>query len=147
LDAQGFRAFLPQYLRRRKHARREECKPYPLFPRYLFVELNIAVQRWRSVNGTMGVSRLVGNELGPIPVAGGVVEELMRRRDEKGLIALAEGPRFALGDKVRILGGAFASVLGLFEGIADHERVSILVELLGRKTRVTLDEVDVEKAA
>jgi len=147
LGAQGFSVFLPQYLRKRTHARRVECKPYPLFPRYLFVEIDLAVQRWRSINGTLGVSRLIGNDDSPTPVASGVVEELMRRRDAAGLIELAEGPRFVLGDKVRILGGAFASVLGLYEGLADRDRVSILVDLLGRKVRVTLDAPDVEKAA
>jgi transcriptional antiterminator RfaH len=147
LSAQGFRVFLPQYLRKWTHARRVVRKPYPLFPRYLFVEINLAVQRWRSVNGTFGVSRLVGSDDGPTPVASGIVEELMRRRDEMGMIKLAAGPRFAVGDKVRILGGAFASVLGLFEGLADRDRVLILIDLLGRKVRVTLDAPSVEKAA
>lgn len=147
LEAQGFRVFLPQFLRKRSHARRVERRPYPLFPRYLFVEIDMAVQRWRSVNGTLGVSRIIGNDDGPTPVAGGIVEELMLRRDEAGFIKLAAHASLAIGDKVRILGGSFASMLGLVEGLSDRDRVSILVDLLGRKVRVTLDAPGLEKAA
>src|SRR5271170_7799045 len=37
-------------------------------------------------------------------------------------------------------GGVFADSLGLFEGMADRERVAILLDLLGRKVRILLDE-------
>ncbi len=46
---------------------------------------------------------------------------------------------FALGDPVRVLDGVFAAHLGLFEGMTDSERVTILLELLGRKVRVVLN--------
>ena len=36
--------------------------------------------------------------------------------------------------------GVFADCLGLFEGMGDRERVTILLDLLGRKVRVALDE-------
>lgn len=147
LEAQGFCVFLPQFLRKRSHARRVERRPYPLFPRYLFVEIDMAVQRWRSINGTLGVTRIVGNDHGPTPVADGIVEELMRRRDEAGFVKLAPAASLMIGDKVRILGGSFASMMGLVEGVSDRDRVSILVDLLGRKVRVTLDSPDLEKAA
>jgi transcriptional antiterminator RfaH len=53
----------------------------------------------------------------------------------------------AVGDTVRIVHGAFAETLGLVEGISDSDRVTILLDLLGRKVRVVLDEGRVEKAA
>ena len=43
------------------------------------------------------------------------------------------------GDRVEVVGGAFTSYLGLYEGMADSERVRILLDLLGRKVRVVLD--------
>ena len=39
LVRQGFKVLLPKYLKRRKHARKIDWVPRPLFPRYLFVEL------------------------------------------------------------------------------------------------------------
>ena len=42
------------------------------------------------------------------------------------------------GDQ-RVLAGAFMDNAGLFNGIADRDRVTILLDLLGRKVRVLLD--------
>ena len=42
-------------------------------------------------------------------------------------------------EQVRVLAGAFMDSAGLFNGLADHDRVSILLDMLGRKVRVLLD--------
>ena len=42
LRRQGFATYLPRYARRRRHARRQETVQRPLFPRYLFVGLDLA---------------------------------------------------------------------------------------------------------
>jgi hypothetical protein len=49
------------------------------------------------------------------------------------------GDRASLGgDQIRIVDGIFDDCLGLFEDMVDHERVAILLDLLGRKARVVL---------
>lgn len=147
LENQGFEAFLPCYLRKRRHARKVTFAPAPLFPGYLFVRLDPARQRWRSINGTYGVARLVAGESGPLPIADAVVEGLRARRDGQGYIALSQRPDFAPGQVVRIRSGSFAETLGLFEGFRDQDRIAVLLDLLGGKVRVLLDEDMVEKAA
>ena len=139
LNRQGFEIYLPRYLKRRRHARRIEIVAAPLFPRYLFVAINLNLQRWRSIYSTIGVSRLVCNGDDPTPVPDGVVESLKQREDTSGFIKLDCRPRFRAGDKIRVLDGAFSSCLGLFEGMAERERIAILLDLLGRKVRVVLD--------
>jgi len=138
LNRQGFEIYLPRYLKRRRHARRIETVAAPLFPRYLFVAIDLNVHRWRSISSTVGVSRLVCNGDDPTRVPVGIVEALRSREDAGGFIKLCR-PRFRAGEKVRVLDGAFSSCLGLFEGMAERERVAILLELLGRKVRVVLD--------
>lgn len=136
---QGFQTYLPQYLKRRRHARRIETVRAPLFPRYLFVGIDRAAQSWRSIRSTIGVARLVtlGDE--PAVVPDGVIGGL-RRREEGGLVQLA--PRsFRSGETVRIVEGAFADRLGLFEEMRDEERVCVLLDLLGRKVRIVIDEL------
>jgi transcriptional antiterminator RfaH len=146
LERQGFDAYLPRYEKRRRHARRIETVAAPLFPRYLFVAIDMAAQRWRSIQSTIGVSRLVCNGDDPAVVAHGVVDGLRRREDERGFVQLDARPRFAIGDKVRIVDGIFASCLGLFDGISDRERVAVLLDLLGRKVRVVFDDLSVSAA-
>jgi transcriptional antiterminator RfaH len=139
LTRQGFDVYFPRYIKRRRHARRIETVPAPLFPRYLFVAIDLNAQRWRSICSTVGVSRLVCNGEDPSPVPVGIVEALKNREDTNGFIKLDCRPRFHVGDKIRVLDGAFSSSLGLFEAMAERERVAILLDLLGRKVRVVLD--------
>jgi transcriptional antiterminator RfaH len=146
LARQGFTAYLPRYLKRRRHARRIETVAAPLFPRYLFVTVDMMCQRWRSIHSTIGVARLVCNGDDPVAVADNVIETLKAREDGQGFVTLLQRPRFALGEKVRVLDGVFAECLGLFDGMKDSDRVAVLLDLLGRKVRLVLDEFSVAAA-
>ena len=139
LERQGFATYLPRYLKQRRHARKVEVVPVPVFPRYVFVAIDLGRQRWLSIRSTVGVSRLVCQGDAPLPVPDGVVEAMLRRHDEAGFVRMAAPPGLRVGDKVRVLGGAFEEALGLFESITDEQRVTILLDMLGRKVRVTLD--------
>ena len=143
---QEFSVYLPRFQKRRRHARRTETVAVPLFPRYLFVGVNMATQRWRSIQSTTGVSRLVCNGNEPAAVPASVVEALQRREDEQVFVLLVQRTRFSAGEKVRVIDGAFADCFGLFEGMRDDERVTVLLDLLGRKVRVMIDELSVAAA-
>jgi len=135
---QGFEIYLPRYLRGRSHARKIDQVAVPLFPRYLFVQV-LATQRWRSIQSTFGVASLVFNGPKPAPVPPQVVCALRAREDESGYVRLDKRPRFAPGDKVRVIAGAFAENLALFEGLADRDRIVILLDMLGRKVCVSIE--------
>ena len=139
LRRQGFDIYLPRCLKRRRHARKVEIAAKPLFPRYLFVAIDRTAQRWRSIQSTFGVTRLVSQGDEPAPVPEGVVNAIKAREDDNGYVMLSALPAFAPGDKVRVLAGAFIDSAGLFDGRADRDRVAILLEMLGRKVRVLLD--------
>src|SRR5262245_48891817 len=69
LNAQGFRPYLPQIQKTVRHARQLRTVHAPLFPRYLFVILDLERDRWLSVRSTIGVSRLFSPQDGlPVPV-------------------------------------------------------------------------------
>jgi transcriptional antiterminator RfaH len=139
LNRQGFDVYLPRFVKRRRHAGRVDNVAKPLFPSYLFVAIDIATQRWRCVNSTVGVRRLVCHGTMPAAVDTAIVEQLKSRHDELGFIKLESGPRFKPGEAVRVLDGAFSNVLGIYEGMTDRERVAILLDLLGRKVRVQIN--------
>jgi len=136
LQRQGFAVYLPRYLKRRSHARKVDMVARALFPRYLFVAIDLATQRWRAIQSTLGVSHLVCWNGQPASVDDGVINALKAREGEGGFIKLARRSAFSPGDKVRIVEGAFVDNLALVEGVSDHERVAVLLDLLGRKVRV-----------
>jgi transcriptional antiterminator RfaH len=146
LRRQGFSIYLPRYLKQSRHARRIEKRAAPLFPRYLFVSIDMTTQRWLSVDSTFGVTRLIRNGDIPAAVPPVIIEGLKCREDASGYVQLSRRPRFSSGDKIRVIGGAFCDCYGLYEGMGGRERVAILLELLGRKVR-TLVDLDFIEAA
>jgi transcriptional antiterminator RfaH len=99
------------------------------------VAIDMTLQRWRSIYSTIGVSQLICNGDVPAAISDEVVTTLKGREDAAGFIRLEPRPLRA-GDKIRILEGVFADCLGLYEGMTDRDRVTILLDLLGRKVRV-----------
>lgn len=135
---QGFEAYLPLYRRRTRHARRIVTASRPLFPRYLFVRFDADAVRWRSINGTFGVVRLLCHGERPLAVPPGVVESIHQRADGEGYVRLDETSQFLPGQRIQIVEGAFALTTGLFQHMTDGRRVVLLLDLLGRKVRVSV---------
>lgn len=143
---QGFKTYMPVYQRRVRHARRSELVLRPLFPGYLFVQLDPDLHRWRSINGTVGVRQILTDGNAPRHVPDCIIEEIVAREDENGAVKLAT-PAFRPGQLVRVLDGAFADVSGLFEEMRDENRAVLLISLLGRKVRVNVPAAEVTAAA
>jgi transcriptional antiterminator RfaH len=139
LQRQGFETYCPQYLRRKNHARRTTVSPAPFFPRYIFVAIDMATQRWHAIRSTLGVSYLIGGEKGPTPVADAVVAQLRASEGAGGFIPFEQMPRFRRGEHVSLRDNIFSSCTGIFDGLTDSGRVAVLLDLLGRKVRVILD--------
>lgn len=135
LTNQGFRSFLPLHKKTIRHARQFRSRVAPFFPRYLFVELKLGVDRWRSVTGTRGVSRMIMEGDSPKPVAPGVVEAIMAATDPSGFVTL--DPTLKPGQSVRIVHGPFADLVGKLISLEDNDRVQILIDLLGAKVLAT----------
>lgn len=146
LRRQGYATYLPRYQRNRRHARRTEAVIRPLFPRYLFVMLDVARDQWRAIQSTFGVSHLLvaGDE--PLAVPAGVVDEIMARESSNGLVKLGLPQGISIGSRVRLIDGLFAETEGVVERIADNQRVAVLLQLLGRQVRVHVPAANIGMA-
>jgi transcriptional antiterminator RfaH len=142
LANQCFATFLPVRRKTRRHARRLDTVLTPFFPGYLFVRLDLAADRWRSVNGTRGVVRLVGSNDAPCAVPHGVIEHLIAACDVHGVMQRD----FVLspGQPVRILTGPFADLVGKLDRLADADRVRVLLDIMGSRVPVTLSRDGIE---
>ncbi len=136
LRNQGYEVYLPRYRKKRRHARRTDWVKMPLFPRYLFVRLDLEVMPWPAVQSTVGVSALVcsGNE--PVPIRSELIAAIQGRENPDGLVEMSENFSGKPGDRVTLLDGPFAEFEGIFESMRDDQRMVILLEFLGRSLKV-----------
>jgi transcription elongation factor/antiterminator RfaH len=145
LSAQGFRCYMPLFEKTIRHARKLRTVRAPLFPRYLFVILDLARDSWSPVRGTIGVSRLFTTQDGrPVPIPVGVVESLLERSD--GQVTRLDS-NLVRGQRVRILSGPFADFAGTLARLDDAGRVQVLLEMMGTEVPVTLSRSALAPAA
>ena len=140
---QKYEVWLPMYHKTRRHARRVETVLRPLFPRYLFVRLDLSSEPWRPILSTFGVHTIVSGADGPLPIGDDVVAALQARAGEGGVFDIARSV-IKFGDQVRVQGGPMADLEGIFEAELDSDRVMILLKLMGREVRVSVSGGDVE---
>ncbi|MDP2193133.1 MAG: transcription termination/antitermination NusG family protein [Alphaproteobacteria bacterium] len=144
---QGYDVYMPRFKKVCRHARKVEEKLVPLFPRYLFVGIDPNTARWRSINGTRGVSHLLmSHGLRPACVPPRIIDELRAQEIGSGIVPVTSLMSFASGDQVRILEGAFADQIAIFESIDDKTRVQLLLNFMGREMKMTLPTYAVEAA-
>jgi transcriptional antiterminator RfaH len=136
LERQTYPVFCPCMRKTIRHARKLTHTLTPLFPNYLFVRIDVSRDRWRSVNGTRGVVRLITQGDRPLPVPEGIVEALQARMNSEG--AMNWSSSFKVGQVVRLTDGPFADFVGTLEKLDASGRVRVLLDLLGRSVFVTL---------
>lgn len=147
LLAWGLETFNPKAKERRLHPFTDEplYVTKPLFPGYIFARFS-AEALLGKVCYTRGVQTVVSFGERPTPVDDDVIELFQMNVGEDGLIRLGEG--FKQGDKVKIRGGTFDSLVGIFKGeIKATERVVILFETLRYQGQVEVERRLIEKVS
>ena len=146
LGAQGFRTYLPQILKTIRHSRQLRTVRVPVFPRYLFIILDLGRDRWLSVRSTVGVAQLFTHRDGrPVPVPAGVVEALIAQSEGELIRLLDAG--FVKGQQVRISSGPFANFVGTLERLGEAGRVRVLLEMMGTAVPISLHRSTLSPAA
>jgi transcriptional antiterminator RfaH len=138
LERQGYGVHYPRLLQLVRARGRWVERVVSLFPRYVFLQLEVGRQALGPAQSTVGVATVVrfGFEYAVVPDE--VVESLRRRADPAtGLhhLALHRKP-LAPGSTVRLVAGAFDGLEGVFQRGTGDERVIVLLNLLGHDTPV-----------
>lgn len=130
LARQGFKAFCPRFRKARRHARRLDEILVPVFPGYVFVSFDPNRDPWRSINGTIGVLRLVGTTSNrPQPMPRHAMEAIRARCE--GDLMTGSVVNFKPGQQVRLLTGPFVNQFAEVERLDDRGRVRVLLNILG----------------
>jgi transcriptional antiterminator NusG len=120
-----------------------------LYPGYILVNLSVTDESWFMVRETPGIGDFTGASGKPTPMDPKDVERILRSTkvlpEEEGAGAVKTAIPFKSGDRVRVKEGYFQN----FEGDVDKidqatGRVTVLVEIFGRRTPVELDHWQIE---
>lgn len=132
----GLEVFLPWLRSRRRIGTRYQWVLTPLFPSYLFCRLDLILSG-KAARYTPGVKDFVrfGSRMAEV---GEEVIAAIRDRCPGGVAEFKPRP-YRVGEPVLIREGPFAGLGAIFEQeMVGSERVAILLELLGRQTRLVL---------
>jgi transcriptional antiterminator RfaH len=116
-----------------------------MFPRYVFVMLDLERDRWLSIRGTVGVSRLYSDSTGrPVPVPRGIVESLIEQTQDN---ITRLDTNLVKGQFVQILTGPLAGFTGSLARLDEAGRVQVLLNMMGSAVPITLHRSALAPAA
>ncbi len=142
LGRQGFVTFHPMMDETQRRNGRFLSVRRPVFPGYMFVELDTPSVGWLSVNSTYGVTRLVSFGADPAEVDPGIMAALTDRFVGDGTAPEID---FKKGDILRAGEGPFVDFVVEVESLAPDQRVWVLLDLMGRRTRVAIPAKDLRE--
>jgi transcriptional antiterminator RfaH len=145
LGRQGIPTFMPLRTLSSRKAGIVSAQKKPIFPGYLFVQLDPGSASWRSVNSTLGVARLVafGNSTAQ-PLPENLMLALAARCDEDDCLLPPDD--FKIGEHARAISGPFLDFVVEIETIPDAKRIGVLFEIMGRTVRAVIPRHNLEHA-
>lgn len=135
LGLNGFQVYCPRLRQQVRSRGRKIVRTPLLFPGYAFVWI---VAQWWDARWSAGVRKIVMDGSLPARVPDDVITEI-RSRERNGLIELPK-PYSGLkpGAKVHVIDGPLASQVGMLLLLKPHERVLVMLSMLGGERRVDL---------
>lgn len=139
---QGATVYLPRIAERARIGRNRThiYRPKYLFPGYVFVKTD---GQWRFLLGTYGIAAVImQSPISPGLVPDPVIDDIRAREDQDGLVILPDRvsskERFRKGEQVRVASGVYSGYIGIYDGTGPQDRERVLLDFLGRKTRVLI---------
>jgi transcription antitermination factor NusG len=141
LAEKGITTFLPLIIVPSRRKDRKILMKRPLFPNYLFVELDKIRGNWMKTFRTPGLVKICGNGR-PMPIPDEDIESIrIFVNSDRNLYPL---PYLQVGSRVQVIAGPLAGAIGILTK-EDHKRrrLVVSVELMGQSVAATLydDEV------
>ena len=141
LERQGYQVFLPTISLKKRRRGRWTPAIEPLFPGYLFVALALGADDPAPIRSTVGCIGLVRFGQNHTPVPSSLIAALQRTSDG----AIDAPLPFHQGDKVHLIAGPFAGIEAVFDMPRGEDRAQVLLELLGKVQRLTVNQDDLSQ--
>jgi transcriptional antiterminator RfaH len=139
LENQSFGTFLPlqEFTKRKSKIFQRQIRP--LFPGYLFVQIDPDEGPWRQVNSTRGVARLVRLGAEPSVVPNEIVEALVAQCDTQNILRQTSETQLHAGNEAQVTQGPFSGFIATISDIEPNNRINILIEIMGQTTKVAIN--------
>lgn len=145
LTRQGYETYLPFMRDVRRRQGKRVTLIAPMFPRYLFIHLNRETDNWAPIRSTLGVVSIVRFGRAAARVPDDLLTMLRSREDTQG-VQILPVDEYKPGSRIRITQGGFAGYEGLFQAATGRDRVTVLLDVLGRQARASVDSASIEPA-
>jgi len=138
-----FHAFLPKLEVWSKRRDRRKKIQKALFPGYLFVYEILNPRLGLEILKTPGVVKILGNEVGPVPVPDAQIESI--KKILNGKAAVSPFPYLKEGQLVRVVDGPLKGCEGFLIKIKEEkEKLVISLDLLRRSVSVEIESASIE---
>ena len=117
------------------------------FPGYVLIKSEMDNDLYHMIKGIKKVSGFLGSKGIPVPVSDKEIEKILGQIKD-GVAQPKSTIEYAVGEKVQVIDGPFASFSGLVEDIDEEKsRLKVSVSIFGRPTPVDLEYNQVEKVS
>ncbi len=133
----GIDFYCPRYV--------QESREKPFFSGYGFIHFDHPAQ-YRLVRYTRGVKRIIGNEIGPIPIPEEIIQRI-KQREINGYVELEKyGEIPDIGDEIEIMEGPMKGLRGIFRReLTDKDRVVILLNYVSYQGQLIIEKKKLKK--
>ncbi len=119
----------------------------PLFPGYVFAQLDVTSPLWIRARSYPGVSYILNQDGKPVPLPSAVVDTIRERTERSWSRAKVGASPFQQGERVRIVDGPLAGLEAIFDRrLSGRERCQVLLTLVHRLVPAALPYAALEKA-
>jgi len=118
-----------------------------MFPGYILVEMVMTDEAWFIVRNTPGVTGFIGSSgkgAKPFPLAPSEVDHIL---GSMGMSRLDAQNELAEGEKVEVIDGPFANMMGTIKSIdLENAKLEVALDLFGQETIVELELSQISKS-
>ena len=131
LQNQNISCFYPKVTVEKIKAGKRTKKLEPLFPGYLFVNLEQTDPMWAKLRSTRGVLRIVGFANKPAAIGDDVIQHI-----KESLNSVAEQGGIKHGQAIQLNEGPFEGINAIFQAYDGEARAIVLINFMQKQQRV-----------
>ncbi|RTE86075.1 MULTISPECIES: transcription/translation regulatory transformer protein RfaH [Gammaproteobacteria] len=138
IENQGINTCFPQISVQKIRRGKRTTVNEPLFPNYLFIQVDQDQANFNALRSTRGVSGFVRFGGVPAEVPDQVMQQLIELEASEELSNFSS--QFEAGSRVQVEEGPFAGLQAVYQLAKGEERCLVLLDMLGKQQRIEIEE-------